>query len=380
MKIGILTEGYPNKRNINYLTHNKYIRINSLNKTVYYKKFGFSDGCSYNGFFFELLFYDVAHFFNTISLSKAPWITTFETAVPFYNKEISEYLYADFDINAVRNYKKLEEGLKCCASNSCKALIAISKCTQDIQLKLVANFPQYEDAIKLKLIQLYPPQELLINSVEEKSQYVDEKLTFIFVGREFYRKGGLAILRCFEKLSLKYDFNLIIVSNLNNDIPHIFTKKDEQEAKYLIKKYNGNWLKYYESLRNEQVLDLMKRSHIGLLPTYSDTFGYSVLEFQAAGCPVISSDIRALPEINNNKCGWLMNIGEKTKHGEIKNLGFVLKNQEMERKMFDLISLILTTGFVEKEKIDFCIQRIKENHSLEEYEKTLSNIYKEVAK
>ncbi|MFW2788163.1 glycosyltransferase, partial [Acinetobacter baumannii] len=58
------------------------------------------------------------------------------------------------------------------------------------------------------------------------------------------------------------------------------------------------------------------RHHIGLLPTWADTFGYSVLEFQACGCPVISTDVRALSEINNNDIGWLINV-DKNKYGEI---------------------------------------------------------------
>lgn len=52
----------------------------------------------------------------------------------------------------------------------------------------------------------------------------------------------------------------------------------------------------------------MKKSDVGLLPTWADTYGYSVLEFQACGCPVISSNTRGLPEINNNEAGWIINM------------------------------------------------------------------------
>ena len=63
------------------------------------------------------------------------------------------------------------------------------------------------------------------------------------------------------------------------------------------------WISYVPKLTNNETLELMKKSHIGLLPTYADTYGYSVLEFQAAGCPVITTNVRALPEINNNNLG-----------------------------------------------------------------------------
>lgn len=61
----------------------------------------------------------------------------------------------------------------------------------------------------------------------------------------------------------------------------------------------------------------MKQCHIGLLPTFGDTFGFSVLEMQACGCPVITSNNYALPEINNKEIGWICDIQESIKkYGE----------------------------------------------------------------
>ena len=65
---------------------------------------------------------------------------------------------------------------------------------------------------------------------------------------------------------------------------------------------------YYESLPNSEVLELCKKAHIGLLPTMADTYGYSVLEMQSCGCAVISTDIRALPEMNNEECGYIVSV------------------------------------------------------------------------
>ncbi|WP_241627814.1 glycosyltransferase, partial [Rosenbergiella epipactidis] len=52
----------------------------------------------------------------------------------------------------------------------------------------------------------------------------------------------------------------------------------------------------------------MSKSHIGLLPTWADTYGYSLLEFMAAGCPVISTNVRALTEINSSDRGYIINL------------------------------------------------------------------------
>jgi glycosyltransferase involved in cell wall biosynthesis len=91
----------------------------------------------------------------------------------------------------------------------------------------------------------------------------------------------------------KYEIELTIVSSLNID--NYATKKepsDVQRVKNFIQK-NSDWINYFPQLPNHEVLELMKKSHVGLLPTYADTYGYSVLEFQAAGCPVITTNVRA---------------------------------------------------------------------------------------
>ncbi|WP_125140102.1 glycosyltransferase family 4 protein [Clostridium transplantifaecale] len=45
-----------------------------------------------------------------------------------------------------------------------------------------------------------------------------------------------------------------------------------------------------------------------LLPTFADTYGYSLLEMQACGLPVVSTNVRAMPEINDNECGWIAKL------------------------------------------------------------------------
>ena len=52
------------------------------------------------------------------------------------------------------------------------------------------------------------------------------------------------------------------------------------------------------------MLELLSGSHIGLLPSFAETYGYVVLEMQAAGVPVVTTDIRAFSEVNPDECGW----------------------------------------------------------------------------
>lgn len=79
----------------------------------------------------------------------------------------------------------------------------------------------------------------------------------------------------------------------------------------------------------------MKNSHVGLLQTWSDTYGYSVLEFQACACSVITTDLRALPEINNNEVGWLIELPKNI----FKEL--VLEDEEHKNKICKIIQKII---------------------------------------
>jgi glycosyltransferase involved in cell wall biosynthesis len=62
----------------------------------------------------------------------------------------------------------------------------------------------------------------------------------------------------------------------------------------------------FTSLANNAVLQLIRSTDVGLLPTWQDTYGFSVLEMQACACPVITTNIRALPEINPDEAGWMI--------------------------------------------------------------------------
>lgn len=388
MKIGITSDAYPNRRNINNKTGNRYVRINRLNLNAYLnvlanllgRRLGsviterfITEG--YRGVFFQSSVFSLAHLFNTVSFSKHPWMATFETTVPFFRREIEAYLSAGMGISAVKNRRKLDKGLRACASDSCKALIALSQCSMDIQLGLISNFPELEPAIKRKLIQIYPPQNLVVRSIEEKDASTHGKLKFMFVGREFYRKGGLETLRCFERLSVSHEFELIVVSRLENDIPDLIPERHELEARAIIERHQGTWLRYHKELDNTAVIDLMKSAHVGLLPTYSDTFGFSVLEFQASGCPVISTDVRALPEINDDESGWVIRTGVKTPHREIRDIQGVMDSGLINLALEKIVVRIFANPESIRAKGEASIARVAKHHSPADFSAKLSDLY-----
>ena len=50
----------------------------------------------------------------------------------------------------------------------------------------------------------------------------------------------------------------------------------------------------------------LERAHLAIMPSHAESFGLSIAEAQAAGIPVVSYDVAAVPEVvENGVTGWL---------------------------------------------------------------------------
>ena len=202
---------------------------------------------------------NVFHFFNTINHSFTPplWVISIESAVP-WPLEVTRIVESENpDFSLIKDNKYVEEAMKCLASENCLAMMALSQCSYRIQKALIAQFPQYEKAIDDKLLSLLPPQELKIKSINEKHlSYSDEELfTFIYVGRNYFRKGGRDTVEVLAKLHKKYQFKLILISALDKDEKKYYrTDHDLEDAIEIIVR-NKDWIEYHASLPYNQVLD-----------------------------------------------------------------------------------------------------------------------------
>lgn len=322
---------------------------------------------------------DFFHFFNTINLkAKQAWGVTFETSLPAY-ESFSQFHKGHYENGNLKALKEIEKYLKALADDKCKFIIAISKCTFDIQSSILDVFPEYNQAILSKIHILHPPQPLLINSIAEKN-YDENCINFMFIGTEFLGKGGVEILHVFEKIKNDYkNFHLYLIGNFSraSSCTQNISSIERKKLKSLIVD-NLDMITYYEYLPNDEILKLLKNKiQVGMLPTRGDTYGNSVLEFQAAGCPVVSTDVRALSEINSEDCGWIINV-DKNKFGESYhfNIGDLnrLQNQ-IENQLEIIIKDILEHPEKIKPKAKSALERIKQEHSPKLFSKRLLEIY-----
>lgn len=390
MKIGFNKKKYPEQRCIIdktpnsqyvYLPNSKIIKIASAFETKVLKK-----NISKYQFIHKRLNnkgIDGYHFFNYITSMNIPYITTFETYLPRI-PELSNVHHSEYTRLEISNRSRVEKYLAILAQDNCKRIIALSKCNYNMQIELLKSFPDIGDKVLNKLIQINPPQKLLINDYKEKD--IDRNIIkFVFIGGDFVRKGGVEIVTAFNNIMKDNDFSLelILISDLNKINNYAFKEfqdieNDLSKIKDIIK--NTDWIKHYQNLPNNEVIKIIKGSHIGLLPTWADTYGYSVLEFQAAGCPVITTNVRALSEINNDICGWIIEV-PTNKYGEV-----VIRDEQDKDTIRNLIvtqlestikSIFLNKDIIQK-KSYYSMERIKSEHCPEKYGQNLQNIYYDV--
>ncbi len=234
-------------------------------------------------------FVDVYHLSNTLTISRKPWVALFEHYLPRWNCES-------------------EKGMAMLARRQCRRLVAMSQYAKKTQASKLRRFPAIEETVMKKVVVVPPGQKILVSPSRVRSRD-SEELMFTFVGGDFFRKGGREILQAFDALIREGEkVRLTIISTLDTgDYASRSTPRDAEWALGMMRGMGRN-VTYQPSLAHREVLDLFLRSDVSLLPTYHDTYGFSLLESQAAGCPVISTDCCALSEINDNDIGWMIRV------------------------------------------------------------------------
>ncbi|MBB6371656.1 glycosyltransferase family 4 protein [Chryseobacterium shigense] len=379
MRIGLAENGYPIKRNIlNKVPGYEYVFLRKNNNLFHslatVKKILFRKKTDFEGkyFFYQSPKIDVLHLYNDINYSSQKWVASFETLVPRFPETKDDHQKTE--PQHTRN-KKTENAFGKISKKSCLGIISISQASANIQLELLKNYPEFQENVKSKLSVIHPSQEIISRDSEEIYKNM-ETFHLIFVGTQFHLKGGSEMIDVLKKLRQKYNFKLSIISSFKTDnyVTRV-TEKEAQETREMLKK--EEWINIYENIPNEKVIELIKSAHFGLLPTWSDTYGFSVLEMQAAGVPVITTDIRALPEINNESCGWLIHLPQN----RLKQALYFTADQREDLKktlktqLENILENIFTNPEQLPEKSKKSLERIRKEHDPAIVSEKLKAIY-----
>ncbi|MDH2065912.1 glycosyltransferase family 4 protein [Pantoea sp. GD03673] len=377
MKIGITNNQYPEQRNILVNPDNEYINlkksnlfyfINPLrtrllkkNKTFVFQPVPFS-GASRA---------DILHLFNEVAVTQQKWVASFETELPRVLPVAGV---------AKQDNPELKRLIPWLLKDNCLGLIAISDATLNIQMKLFK--PDVAQQIRRKTVVLHPPQKLF---VQQKAPRQPGVLKLIFAGNEFYRKGGaevvLAISELIEEHSVdESQLNLQLIGDLTKrrNVAHRQFQDDDafcRDIENRIKRYRC--ITHHSQMENSALMQLFRQSDAGLLPTWQETYGFSVLEMQANGCPVITSNVRALPEINPDNAGWVI---ESPLNAD-REYAITSPEQKLQlrRSLVDglkaTLLAIIERPEILQEKGEAAILRIREQHDTQRYIARLNEIY-----
>ena len=119
----------------------------------------------------------------------------------------------------------------------------------------------------------------------------------LFVGQVLRTKGVYELVNSCIKVSRVRQ--LLIAGpyseSIHDDLKSIANKRD-----------NGEWLQFLGEIPREEVFDYYRKCSVFSLPSYTEGFPYVILEAMAFGCPIIATDVGAIPQLITSETGILI--------------------------------------------------------------------------
>jgi glycosyltransferase involved in cell wall biosynthesis len=305
---------------------------------------------------------DVIHTFNRIPIHvRRPWMVTFEEVLPRTFGPRGDLLS-----NLLR--RRL-------VSSSCHRIIAMSVWARDLFAQQHHDWTSLEQALA-KTEVVYPA--LAVRSSTPRTYRLGDVLRAVFVGADWATKGAPVAGRLAKLASDRgLPLEVHVVSALR------FAYADDARLhlydadKALI---TDGPVTFHGSIPNDDVHRLLANSHLLLLPTLGDTFGYSVLEGFAHGLPAIVSSTCALPEVvRDGDNGQLLKV-EQDALGRWVGLkqGWEVTNSTYDSMAGQALEFItsIVTGETDYEALSAgAIQQLKREHDVTARDKRLNDMY-----
>ena len=353
--VGIIERNYNWERNICCHSHEnwRFVRVwgaskiaNSLCRRIWRKSIRLEQ------FNFEPVWprVDLMHFWRAVNFGKTPWIVTTSTGLPFG-----------------KHWKSMRRTAEALASEQCRRILVTCDHAMKWQERKADFFPHLASSIMDK-VELLPPPQSIVSKPSERRENND--LVCSLIGHDFRRKGGLEVLRAFEPFFLAgAPVRLNIVSRLAD-----LGSEERRNVLEFVQKHNA--ISWYPQLPNEGVLELLQASDIALLPSFVETYGYGVLEAQACGCAVVTTDVFAFQETNSDEIGWLIRIdGSEYDYRSESSLSEA--SVTIVKRIEEVISSVLEMPAVVTQKATLAMDRITAQHCPIRHAHRLMTLYEE---
>ena len=220
------------------------------------------------------------HTFNEIVLNSKPWLLSFESVIPrvWGSEKLRKFLFSYLE------------------RDHCKALLGMSN-NAVLHLKTRnQNFSGLDDVLKkTHVVYPYVPDHKESYQNHQNRSRSSEVIKVLFVGNEFFRKGGHIALSACERLSKNYPIEVTVVSNMT-EYNYVTPTEDGSSDRWR-KYFEDKNIRHFENIPFENVRALLSESDILMLTTMDDSFGFSVVEAMSTGVVPVVTGIEALPEI-----------------------------------------------------------------------------------
>ncbi len=217
--------------------------------------------------------YDLVHSGQSLLDTNLPYVVDFEHAAVFSG-------YNQYALRRPGFVRALEGVL---LNGNLKKLLAWSDASRKSLINVIRN-----DDIAQKVETFYPVMAPAAPTPRTRSSF-----GFLFIGNNFYAKGGYESLLAFEKLSPQYDCQFTAVGNIPSEIYARFSGNEK--------------ITLSQRVSYDRIVDLYSNNDVFVFPTHYDTYGFVVPEALSFGLPVISVDSFSMPElVQDGKTGILL--------------------------------------------------------------------------
>lgn len=198
--------------------------------------------------------------------------------------------------------------------------------------------------------------QVLYNAVQmpETNPYSADAKQILFFALPIPRKGIFDLLQAYKQIdeSIRQKYQLLICG--------VSSEYQESLSKKIYDLCLQDTVSVTGWINGDQKLNIIEKTAINVLPSYSEGLPMTILETMAYGIPNISTNIAAIPEvIQNGENGILI------KPGDIEGLSKSIKTLLLDKKSRMKMS-------------NKAYMTIKENFELQGHKTKLINIYKKV--
>ena len=231
---------------------------------------------------------DIYHTYNAVVANDRPWVVEVESYMPRLEGMASDHVLYRWSLTKL-------------AGRFCKALIFTSQQAKQRNIEHLtgAGVDENKMAVIYRAVEQFDP-------VPSEGRL----FTIIFAGNAFYRKGGVELLKAFQRLG-RPEARLVIISTLEVDWGVFPDPETTVFAQKVIAE--DPRISLLKRLPHTELIGQMRRADLFVSTTFQDPFNNTVLEAMGAGLPVICSNVGALPEVAQDGVnGWVLLVAART--------------------------------------------------------------------